>query len=468
MRCYQARQELNRLGWSDTKIAQEMQLVQHLQNCPACAGLLKAEQSLKSDLRAASLNDNEEVIPMSVLKARVEYQAAKVPQVTFMEKLLMAPLNNLFTKRPKLGIGLAVTIVALLISALVPFTYDNTIGYEVAFAGVDRTLAMDQDKIQDILLKLGVEDAAIDVSDCEATCKLFISDLKSSSDAQMIKAAFINIDQVELLHDIKEMVSKESGTLIHKVKIDLLSSSDNVFFSEDDAHKKVIEIFGDSMTAELIFISEDCSELDSLHFKMGDAKEGDFAWFGAEINVDSDDVTENVNVIAKYIKIGDSNCNITGLEGIDFENLTDEDIQKLKDLGYVVEIIESADGTTMVKLMMTDVTFSGDPTEDDDEAAKENPDLPEGYTLSQNYPNPFNPTTTISYSLPKSEHVTIDIYNINGQVVRSLVDQVMSAGTHTIEWDATSDGGTKVATGMYLYRFNAGDISETKKMTLMK
>jgi hypothetical protein len=103
-------------------------------------------------------------------------------------------------------------------------------------------------------------------------------------------------------------------------------------------------------------------------------------------------------------------------------------------------------------------------------AEKESPSetLPDGFSLAQNYPNPFNPTTQIEYTIPTSEHVTLEIYNINGQLVKTLVDEVVSSGTHTVEWDATSDSGNQVATGIYFYRLTAGDITQTKKMSFLK
>jgi hypothetical protein len=94
--------------------------------------------------------------------------------------------------------------------------------------------------------------------------------------------------------------------------------------------------------------------------------------------------------------------------------------------------------------------------------------LPSHYSLIQNYPNPFNPVTIIQYSLPKRSHVTIEVYNLLGQKVRILIDGEESAGTYTVTWDGTSLSGESVSTGIYFYRFQAGDYVETKKMLLLK
>jgi len=94
--------------------------------------------------------------------------------------------------------------------------------------------------------------------------------------------------------------------------------------------------------------------------------------------------------------------------------------------------------------------------------------LPENFTLSQNYPNPFNPVTHFSLDLANETHVTFVIYNIAGQKVRTLVDEVMSAGSHTLVWDGTNEDGQALSSGVYFYRVTAGNETVTKKMTLLK
>jgi len=88
--------------------------------------------------------------------------------------------------------------------------------------------------------------------------------------------------------------------------------------------------------------------------------------------------------------------------------------------------------------------------------------------LSQNVPNPFNPTTTIRFSLPASERVSLAIYNANGQLVRTLVDDVRGIGAHNITWDGHDSAGNLASSGVYFYRLTAGKFSETKKMVLLK
>jgi len=90
------------------------------------------------------------------------------------------------------------------------------------------------------------------------------------------------------------------------------------------------------------------------------------------------------------------------------------------------------------------------------------------YALEQNFPNPFNPETRIYFELPQTQQVTLVVYNMRGQQVRTLVDQRYTAGRHIINWDGRNNSGVLVPSGVYIYRIKAGDFIDYKKMTLLK
>jgi hypothetical protein len=138
-------------------------------------------------------------------------------------------------------------------------------------------------------------------------------------------------------------------------------------------------------------------------------------------------------------------------------NLTDS----IRVIGEEMEITDFYEyDSRLVELSWADVTTTSD---NDHEGL-----LPDRFRLYQNCPNPFNPTTFISYDLPRRSRVTIDVFNLLGQLVRTLVDKEESAGSYTITWDGTIARGQSATTGVYLYRFQAGDHVETKKMLLVK
>ncbi|MEA3288205.1 MAG: carboxypeptidase regulatory-like domain-containing protein [Candidatus Marinimicrobia bacterium] len=94
--------------------------------------------------------------------------------------------------------------------------------------------------------------------------------------------------------------------------------------------------------------------------------------------------------------------------------------------------------------------------------------LPTAFGLTQNYPNPFNPTTTIEFALPQAAHVSLEIYNLLGQRVRTLVSGYMQAGYINTSWDGLNQNGQELSSGTYIYRLKTADLSFTKKMVLMK
>ena len=100
-------------------------------------------------------------------------------------------------------------------------------------------------------------------------------------------------------------------------------------------------------------------------------------------------------------------------------------------------------------------------------STERNTALPTDFALGQNYPNPFNPSTIIPYQLPASSHVRLDVFNVLGQRLETLVDAERSAGAHTAQWDATDASGRAVGAGVYIYRLSSGGMTESRRMVLV-
>jgi hypothetical protein len=94
---------------------------------------------------------------------------------------------------------------------------------------------------------------------------------------------------------------------------------------------------------------------------------------------------------------------------------------------------------------------------------REGGSLPEKYVLEQNYPNPFNPTTVVSFQLPEASNVRLVVYDILGREVSVLVNERKAAGSYSVSFDAQG-----MASGMYLYRLQAGNFVQTRKLLLLK
>jgi hypothetical protein len=128
--------------------------------------------------------------------------------------------------------------------------------------------------------------------------------------------------------------------------------------------------------------------------------------------------------------------------------------------------VENGTENTNYSLWILGMEITYDSVSDDDVA------LPVVHTaLKPNFPNPFNPETAISFTVAEmssSTPVTIDIYNIKGQKVRSLVDDIYTVGDHSVVWNGTDDNGRNVGSGVYFYRMSTENFTETRKMVLIK
>jgi hypothetical protein len=95
-------------------------------------------------------------------------------------------------------------------------------------------------------------------------------------------------------------------------------------------------------------------------------------------------------------------------------------------------------------------------------------ELPTTFSLFQNYPNPFNPSTVIEFTVPQRSHVVVEVYNLLGQRVVTLVDEPMSPGVYQTVWYGTDQSGSPVGSGIYFYRLKTDRFVATRKMLLLK
>lgn len=143
--------------------------------------------------------------------------------------------------------------------------------------------------------------------------------------------------------------------------------------------------------------------------------------------------------------------------------------------GWVELIPEGSDvmsriGTKTILLERTDRLYAFDPEGDPSDVNEGNQvaAIPRVLTVSQNYPNPFNPSTQIEFALPRASHVKVEIFDILGRTVVTLLNEYMTAGDHEVVWDGKNSAGHSVATGMYFYRIATETESAARKMLLLK
>ena len=149
-----------------------------------------------------------------------------------------------------------------------------------------------------------------------------------------------------------------------------------------------------------------------------------------------------------------------GQASIPIEDLRGEFID-MRMLSYEFVILE--EHGAMCEFGLDDIYYDGGLLGNDEEDIHR-----VDFTLNQNYPNPFNPSTTISYNLEQDAFVQLDIYNLRGQKIRTLVSDTKAKGTHSIDWDGLDSGNHRVSSGVYFYKLEAGSQSSVKKMILLK
>jgi flagellar hook assembly protein FlgD len=88
--------------------------------------------------------------------------------------------------------------------------------------------------------------------------------------------------------------------------------------------------------------------------------------------------------------------------------------------------------------------------------------------LKQNYPNPFNPSTNIEYDLSEAGEIKVEIFNVIGELISTIVNEYQRPGKYTVKWDGTDDSGGKAASGVYFYRVTSNEKLQTRKMILLR
>ncbi|NUM81486.1 T9SS type A sorting domain-containing protein, partial [bacterium] len=152
------------------------------------------------------------------------------------------------------------------------------------------------------------------------------------------------------------------------------------------------------------------------------------------------------------------------LSGVDENHLTiyrrtENGLEMMKTT--VNKVTKTATTTTM-KMGKYQLFYNADVTSELEGA------LPKEFALFQNYPNPFNPTTTIRYALPRETKVVVTVYNILGQEVKTLVNEIQGGGVKSVLWDGKNNAGQAVSSGIYLYRIQTKEFTSTRKMLFVK
>lgn len=222
MPCDETQQRISEHEQAGTDPSTDPSLLDHLQACSHCRSEAQAAGLLTRVLETVGEADTSDITPFQEARQRTEAQAASSHDRSPVTDRARSRPSLLRWWRPARIVYASVALAALLVVTLIPFQYDKTIGYAVAFAGVEKELAEDHEFICDLLYDLGLVEADVDVLGCDSTCNVQVVELKSLEEAQMIVNALARINSAELSSDIISVRESASASLLERVGRDLL------------------------------------------------------------------------------------------------------------------------------------------------------------------------------------------------------------------------------------------------------
>jgi hypothetical protein len=450
----------------------ESELLKHIDSCKSCRLCVRAEQLIEKDLAVAADEKTDESLPYDILIERVEAQA-KIQDRKYREKNIMSKIYSNVSRRPALSAGLGIVVILMIVMTLVPFNAQRITGYEVAIGGVHEDFAQDKDQIDELLKTLEIDGAQFEIEDCDDNCIIRFKNLETEREAVLIVTAFKKLNQ----HDsdsIMPILEKQKVSLANEVK-HLLEYQDSYVADSEEIHLLVIKKLENNPD----FAEAYATSYNPIVERIGQSDFLDSLLEGGEYDIKLDFLDENSPIKSiiypitrdpKPYSLWDPILYIKMItrDGKELVIKSDDFNKDLEEYGINEEEVEEyMDRGISMSLVPTDRrdSLSSKKSESGEAPQKAQPKI---FKLGQNYPNPFNATTQISYKLTRGSNISLNIYNTMGQKVRTLVNEYRDPGRYTVEWDGKNDNGSDVASGVYLYKMQAGDNVDSKKMTLLK
>ncbi len=245
----------------------------------------------------------------------------------------------------------------------------------------------------------------------------------------------------------------------------------------------LIEAFPAELNSKQRFDMNTIDGTDEMILSLGTPVSLSETEFSVALNIDNVSLLYSSEISIEFnggeVELMNSNISSFYSEGMISENIDETGLYSLaiassnaiSESGEMVSLTfklkdpNSSPNISINKFQANEVDLTASTVSNEDVALN----LPDEFQLYQNYPNPFNPSTTIGFDVPDSKtKVRLEIYNILGQKVKTLVNDVYTAGRYKVTWDGTNDTGGQVSTGVYIYRIQAGDVVQSKKLTFIK
>lgn len=226
MRCHEARKRIDVLDQNENSPCAGTDLQDHLDTCEDCRNYAALSGAMERIFVAARVDDTADMKPLEQQRSEIENRLKQSPA----SRLRTAGGVFLRTKRPfyklpafRLGVAATVVLVALV---FVPFSYYQTVGYDLNLQGVSRHLAYSDEQICELLSGLGLLEVGVDVKGCEATCSLAIFGLKTETEANMVAGAIARLSEPGLTTSIVPIRARSTRNLLEQAN-ELIRRSDS-------------------------------------------------------------------------------------------------------------------------------------------------------------------------------------------------------------------------------------------------
>jgi hypothetical protein len=217
MRCHEARKRIDVLDQHENCPATDVELRDHLKICEDCRGYAVLSGTMERTFDAARVDDTADMKSMEQQRFEIETRLRLSPD----SRVRVTGGVSRRTKRPfferlafRLGAAAATIVLAAL--AFVPFNYYRTVGYDLNLQGVSRHLAHSDEQICDLLTRLGLVEAGVDVKGCDTTCSMAILDLKTETEAHMVAGAIARLNEPGLTTSIVPIRTRSTRSLLEQ------------------------------------------------------------------------------------------------------------------------------------------------------------------------------------------------------------------------------------------------------------
>lgn len=231
MDCREAR---HRLMTSRPESADEdTALQEHLSECDSCAREAHAYGLLNRLYQTAAEDSGKPEMPMADQRRIVQARAARLSRSQSRKSRKVASGRAGLSHRPVYAAGLVTVAAMLVLFLLVPFGYYRTIGYDLAVEGVNKDLALDDERMCDLFMAVGLVEATIDVVGCDTTCNLLVYDLKSTEEVRLVVSMLDNLSARNLTTNVTPVVARASGSLIQRANEGIIGTPSGPVRHED-------------------------------------------------------------------------------------------------------------------------------------------------------------------------------------------------------------------------------------------